>query len=204
MKITIHPEENTRDILTIMIDEEPWRRVHRGIFGRFPKFTSTTTSDLEEEFSRKERRLAKGFTIKRLMVKNYHSQELSNLLKERLINQTLINEIIAEYEEFGYIDDQDWIDGMLRREMSHQAGPKQVIWKIRNKGVKEDDLEEKIREQYPLETQVEQITTLIAKKYHKKNLEDYKDRQKVIAAMARRGFDFEAIQQALSAQGIDV
>lgn len=195
MKISIEADGERKEILTVVVDDEPWAQIHQRIFGRRPRFESTTLDDLCVEFVEKEWRLAKVFALKCLGRKSYHSQELKKLLAEYLINEAIIEEVIGECRQLGYLDDKDFIEGLLRREKGRKAGPRKILWKIRHKGIKDESVEREMPETYPPEEQIEQMQKLIAGKYGKKDLTCPKERQKVWGALMRRGFSPDLIRQ---------
>lgn len=197
MKITIEPDSVKRDILTLFVEDEPWAQFHKKIFGARPKFAAKNISELCEEFVEKEWRSAKNFALKCLARKSYHSHELKKLLKECLVNDVIIDEVIGECRELGYLDDDDLILRLMQREKSKQGGPRKILWKIRRKGIEDEQIESKLDVTYPLEEQAAGIKQLLETRYRSRDLSCPKEKQKVVAALLRKGFTFEAVQQVL-------
>lgn len=99
--------------------------------------------------------------------------------------------------ELGYINDIEdgrrFIAARLRRGYGFRRVYQAL--KVKAKFTREEmDQFEPPKEIDPLE----RIKELLTKKYVSRDLSDYKERQKVSASLARRGFDFQDISLALS------
>lgn len=197
MKITIEADREKKDIYHLLVEEEPWAQFHKRIFGTRPKFLAKNINELCEEFVEKEWSLAKNFALRCLARKSYHSQELKRLLEECLVNEAIVDEVIDECRQLGYLDDEDLIQRVMQREKLRKDGPQKILWKIRRKGIVDEQIESKLEESYPVEEQIAQIKRLLETRYRSKDLTLPKEKQKIIAALSRKGFAFEVIQQAL-------
>ncbi len=197
MNIRIEADENKKDIFTIFVEEEPWAQFHKRIFGKKPNFSAKNLPELCEEFVEKEWTLARNFALKSLAKKSYHSQELKRLLEESLVNEAIIDEVILECRQMGYLDDEDLIKRVVQRNKSRRDGPRKILWKIRRKGIEDDQIEKKVEDTYPVEEQINQIKKLLETRYRSRDLTSPVEKQKVAAALARKGFSFEIIEQVL-------
>jgi regulatory protein len=197
VKIRIEADSEQKDIFTLFVEEEPWAQFHRRIFGRHPKFSAKTLPELCEEFVEKEWTQARNFALKSLARKSYHSQELKKLLAESLVNEAIIDEVVCECKELGYLDDNDMLLRLLQRNQAQKDGPHKILWKIRRKGIVDEQFEEKLEESYPPAEQMEQIKRLLQTRYRSKDLTCPKEKQKVAAALSRKGFSYEVIRQVL-------
>lgn len=123
----------------------------------------------------------------------------SAALREKLLNnysEETADRVIEDMTEYGFLDDEEYA---VKLAASLVKGKKYGIYRakteMRRKGVPEAMITDALA-QYEHEDYVEQLKDLIRKKYSDK-IEDRADRQKVIAALARRGFGFAEIKEAV-------
>ena len=178
-----------RNVLTLMIDEEPIRDIHTSIFGRSPKITSL------EDLASLELKGAKNCALRLLSLRAYLSTTLDRALKERLVSEETRTKVIAEMVALGYINDTAWIDQFIQIQMTKKTGPNAIYQKLRAKGLKEEVICAHL--QISPDTQKEQIQSLLNTKFKSHNLDDYKEKQKVIASLLRKGFDYEQVREVL-------
>ena len=141
---------------------------------------------------------AKKFVVQRLAMKNYSSFELIKALKERSVSKEVIDKIIGEFTKQGYINDDDWIKCFIRRQQQRNLGPQQIAMKLRAKAVPKEQIQKSLEKMDSSDSQLQRIQELLEGRFRSKDLTDYKEKQKVFAALARKGFDFEVIQEAIS------
>jgi regulatory protein len=195
VNIAITPKISRRGVLTISLDDDPWRDVHVTIFGYKLEITANfqTKEELEQKFVDLEYKCAKRYVLKRLSEKSLHSSELASALKLRLVTENNIKKIIVECKELGYLKDRDWIESFIRCQTSRRQGPQTIAMKLRKKGINEADFIELIEKRANTECQQSSINHLLTTKYRLKNLKDYRERQKVISSLLRRGFELNVI-----------
>lgn len=140
---------------------------------------------------------ARQYAIRRLAAKSYSSGELAQLFKRRLIPEDIAQRVIEEFQRLGYINDTEWIASFVRSQWARNTGPKAIVMKLRAKGVSEDVAEDAVQKVSNGDAQQEKIRGLISTKYRTRDLSDFKDRQKVIASLLRKGFDYEDVAAAL-------
>lgn len=196
----VHLRVKSRNVFSIMIDGDAWRDIHVAVFGRRPKLPDCSRGDepFKEDFCALEKSLAKHYVLRRLAQRSYSSWQLRKLLEERMVLEETAEALLREMEELGYLNDGEWIDAFIRSQKGKKVGPARIRMKLRAKGVPEDTLEGCALEETD-EVVLEQIVALLATRYRKADLCDFKQRQKVIASLARRGYSFSLIQQALRA-----
>ncbi|WP_068467144.1 regulatory protein RecX [Candidatus Protochlamydia phocaeensis] len=197
MKIECKPKAERKEILTVFLDGEPWRDVHIAIFGRFPAFpTCLSIQEWTAAFELLEYKRVKNYVIRRLAAQSYHSEQLNKLLRERLVQPPTIQKIIQECQEWGYLNDEAWIENFVRAHQKKQ-GLRVILAKLQAKGLSTENLQH-IREQWiNPEEETLAIRRLIQTKYRSKDLSQYKEKQKVFAALMRKGYPFELIQAVL-------
>lgn len=124
---------------------------------------------------------AKAFSL--LAKRSYFSKQLSEKLKEKGYPEKEIAPLIDELKEQKWLDDHDLAERFIQREREKGYGARVIAQKLRQKAGP-----------LPIEIADGEIAQLIERKYKKKLPID---RQKVIAALLRRGFSYELIQRAL-------
>lgn len=200
MRISLHKKmEGRAGVLTVYIDDEPWRDIHTSIFGKKPNIPTdcTTLNEWEERFQQLEYRGALQYALKRLSVKNQPSTELKAQMEKHLVSEGIIKRIISECKSLGYINDEDWLKSFVKHQISRNQGPHSIVMKLRAKGISQNAAEELVRTLNGNETQQEQIKQLLSKRYRNRDLTDRGTRDKVIAALMRRGFSFDQIRTAM-------
>lgn len=196
MKVTFQPKEGNRDRWEICIDGEKWREVHGVIFGRNPVFPPISSEkNLESTFNAYEYRRVKGYVLWRLSSKSYHSEQLAKLLSERLVQSQTIVDVIQEYREMGFLDDEAWLQSFIHSQQK-RYGLRFILNKLHTKGLSSETIQRLANDWINPDQEVQAICHLIRTRYHSKNLNDYKTRQKVMASLARKGYAFEQIQTA--------
>lgn len=114
--------------------------------------------------------------------------------------KTYGKEVAAEAAEYvqslGYINDEEYAPKLAEYLIKRKKfGKRRARQEMLRRGL-EKELAEEALERIPDEEVSEELVEIIERKYANK-LEDYKERQKVIAALARRGFGFDEIKQAI-------
>jgi regulatory protein len=191
---SIDPYQKT---YALMRDGQEWRIVHLSIFGKAPAFPEGTLAKIEERFTELELKGAKLFLLRRLALKSYHSSELHELLAERKVTTKTICQLIAEFTKQGYINDESWLCSTIRSLRQRRFGFKVIAFRLRSKGIEDSDIETAIQAYKDTEQSTPDDRTMIkhllSTRYAKQQLSNRKERQKVIAALARKGFTFDDI-----------
>jgi regulatory protein len=189
------PHEYKRDVFVIILNDEPWKEIHSSIFGKSPnlKFNEDNPELIKKQFQLLEQKLTRNFLLRRLTQRNYSSYELIQILDERLVAKESTSYVIQELLTAGYINDVDWIESFIRINIAKKNGPKNILMKLRMKGVPEEIGEKFLDRVEDAVPQSERIKILLETKYKKKDLSNFKEKQKVIASLLRKGFDYEEV-----------
>ena len=195
--------ENT-SLFMLYIDEEPWREIHASIFGKNPAFPSSFTSfeefkEFKENFFEQEYIFAKRYAYKRVALKNQSSIELSQHLAEKQVSAETIHKVIAHLSELGYCNDVEWLENFIRQQKVRKQGPAAIKAKLRAKGIPETSIASSLEEIADPEAQQAGLAALLRTRYKKHNLADFATRQKVTAALLRKGFELSAVKAAVQA-----
>ncbi len=195
MKVFIEPCFERPKIMVIYIDEEPWHEFDSSFFPKhfsFPEHLSTI-EDLEEFYFRTEFQSGNRLIIAKLAVRNYYSGELKKLLKEKGVSDKTIARIIKNCKEDGYLDDEAWIAGFVNRERRNKNGPALTRLKLKRIGIPEHLIENALAPVQEDEVQEEGVRKILQTKYSSRNLKDIKEKNKVVAGLMRKGFDFDIV-----------
>lgn len=195
MSLAIHAKLGQPRVLTLIQDDKPWRDVHVSIFGKEPVLTIETFPKIEYE-------KARIYALRKLAQKNHSSFELEKRLKACLVSESTIKRIIAEFVQAGYIDDDAWVGQFIKYLLGRKHGPAVIRQKLLLKGIdrnKADSIVAGLNTRDSLES----VLKLLNSKYKNRNFREFKEKQKVIGALMRKGFDFDLINQAFSVLGIN-
>lgn len=125
-------------------------------------------------------------------------KELRDALRQNAYPETVIERVMARMDEAGYVDDAGFAGQWASSRTSKGMGSRRIRMELRQKGVSSDAIEEALSS-LDEDDCLEGAVKAARKAAIGKNLGDPRDRQKVIAALARRGYDYAAAKQALTA-----
>ena len=116
----------------------------------------------------------------------------TNELREKPgVNQTIADRVYDRLVERGYVNDESftryWVEN---RQATKGISPRKLVSELRTKGVDQSVIDEAMQNS-PREEKSE-IRKILAKRRHK-----YDDEQKLIAYLARQGFSYDTIRDAL-------
>jgi regulatory protein len=198
ISIEVVSKPDQRDIRIIVVNGEPWKKIHVAIFGRLPSFSSTQTiEEWEAAFDQLEYKKAKNYVLRRLAAKSYHSHQLFKLLKERLVQSATSQRLIHECIEWGYLNDSAWLDSFIQSHLK-RSSQRAISAKLYAKGIPIEEVQNKLLEYNNPDVEKEGIKKLLATRYRSKDLTNYRERQAVIAGLIRKGYSFERIQEVVS------
>jgi regulatory protein len=127
-----------------------------------------------------------GVALQKLSRRSYLCAEMRQILEEKEFSAEEIASTLGQLQEMGYLNDREWVESAIRREIRAQHGPGFIRQKLRFKGAPMDLVEECLPVVYPEELQLEIIQALKIKLKSK-------EKQKLIASIARRGFQLSEI-----------
>ncbi len=189
MDITFKQSDRYKDRWDIFVAEEKWGEGHHSIFGKRPK---CQTSFDEYEWQR-----VKSYVVWRLSSQSYHSEQLAQLLRKRLVQEKTIGRVLDEFIASGILNDQAWMENYISQQL-RRSSLRLILSKLRFKGFSKETLEQAAMDWSNPEEEDEALSRLLQTKYRKKNLKDYKEKQKVMASLLRKGYSFEQVNQALN------
>ena len=131
-----------------------------------------------------------------LSVRARTEKELRSALMESAYPQEAIERVLNYLCEAGYINDLEYASRWVSSRVSKGMGSRRIQMELRHKGVNSDEIESAL-ENLDGDTQFEAALIAAKKAVRGKNLSLASDRQKVFAALARRGFDFSLARRAI-------
>lgn len=144
-----------------------------------------------------QQRLAKAKALYLLGIKDYTCKEMYDKLSPHYMEEVCAS-TIAKMIELGFLDDEK-LAGKLARHclLTKKWGESKTIYYIRQKGIDAELTKLAVAECLEGVDIVATIVSIIEKKY-KNKLGDYKQNQKVIAGLARLGYNYSDIKTAIS------
>lgn len=197
MKISLGVFDAYKKNYPLLIDGEIWRTLHISIFGKKPSFREASFKDLEEQFKHLEYKGAKAFLLRRLALKNYHSEELKKALREREVSVDTIDKLLTEFQIQGYLNDTAWLSSFIRSLRLQRNSFKAILLKLRLRGISEKEALSSIEILKESEDEGTDerasIKKLLSTRYRSRQLSEKKERDKVIGALARKGYQLDDI-----------
>lgn len=133
--------------------------------------------------------------------RDYSRRALYDKLREHYSPESC-EKAVAQMCEYGYLDDERYAKRLARQYIEgRKYGKRRAALMLSQKGLERETIEEALS-LYSADEMTEELAELIEKKYLDRlfgeGLEGRKETQKVIAALARRGYGYGEIQSAIS------
>lgn len=138
--------------------------------------------------------LAKAVTL--LAAHARTEREIVDALRKNAYTEDTIARVMARLHEAGYIDDTDFAAHWAAARAAKGLGVKRISMELRQKGVSQESIDSVISAM-DKDDLFDGALRVAQKAARGKNLSLPADRQKVLAALARRGFDFTLARRAL-------
>ena len=137
-----------------------------------------------------------------LQKRDYTEKQLRDKLSEGLYSQELMDEAIDYVKSFKYLDDERFARDYITYHMSMRSRNR-ILQDLVQKGLSKDvlmaimdEIYEEAGSQSGEDVEIEQIQKLLIKKHYDKDME-YKDKQKIMAFLMRRGYSMDKIKRAM-------
>ncbi len=141
------------------------------------------------------RRKAKKRALYLLGTKQYCYNELYKKLRQTY-NEEAAREAADAMRDYGYVNDEEYAP-KLADYLIHtkRYGLRKAKYEMLHRGLSAELVENTLAE-FSDEEIYEEITELLERKYYAK-IQDYDDRRRTIAALARRGYDYNAVKHCI-------
>ena len=187
-----------RSLYLLVLDGKEGPTVDVRTFDESPYVVGSpiTERQLEQLLELSEYNRARERALYLLGLRDYACKELmKKLLTEA--RPTIAEQVVQRLTEVGLLDDERYAERMAQSMSRTKHYPKRrVAQELRRRGV-DGETADCAAEELACED-FEQALALIEKKYYNK-MTDRDSRQKVMAALVRRGFSYDAIRQAMMA-----
>ncbi len=132
--------------------------------------------------------------------KDYTEKQLRDKLAEGLYPKECIDDAIDYVKSFKYLDDERFARDYITYHMNLRSRNR-IITDLTGKGISKDLLMPIIEELYSDESEdveLTQVMNLLNKKHYDPDNCDYKEKQKLIAFLMRKGFSMSTIKSAMN------
>lgn len=131
-----------------------------------------------------------------LSMRSRTEKEIVDALRKNVYPENTIARVMARLNEAGYINDASFASQFSSTRLSHGMGVRRIRMELSRKGIDSSTADAAIE---ALESEDVFDAALMAarKAARSKDLTDRADRQKVFAALARRGFDYSTARDAV-------
>jgi len=137
---------------------------------------------------------ARDTAVKYLSFKARTKKEVIEKLKEKEYSDEIIEKVINLLEKYNYIDDYAYAGSFLRDKFNLKGfGTIRIKYELKQKGISEEIIEKVFDENNLNES--EKAAELVEKKYGIYNY-DIKEKKRIEAFLARKGFSFSIISEA--------
>lgn len=142
----------------------------------------------DEEFLK-----AKRWALNKLAVRGYFSAELSKKMADHGFPTEIIQRVISDCQQYGYINDKEWLEGSIRSKLARHKGTHAIRYFLAQKGIPKEEIQQAMETVCPENAQQESIQKLLSTKYAKYDLKNPKERQKIVVSLLRRGFSYDLV-----------
>lgn len=124
-------------------------------------------------------------------------KEICDALQRNAYPEETIARVMARLHEAGYLSDADFAAQWAASRTAKGMGERRIRMELRQKGVRAEEIDEALSAMDGDE-RLSGAVKAARKAARGKDLSSPADRQKVLAALARRGYDFALARQALA------
>lgn len=149
----------------------------------------------------KDKNQALKFAIKLLSIRKRSVFEMRNRLKRKEFEDDIIDEAVKELLEYKYLDDEEFAEAYINDRINfNPRGSFLVKKELREKGIAENIINEKIKELFPEKKEMELAKKAAEKKREtlNKDLEKNKIYQKIGSYLQAKGYSAYIIREVLS------
>ncbi len=143
---------------------------------------------------------AKDKALKYLGYKMRSKNQVIKKLQEYEFPPNVINKVIRVLEKYNYINDEDFAKAFIKDKLNLKGhGVFKISYDLKMLGVDEEIFKKYLYNEEFINEE-KKAKDLLLKKLGNKNIEDldYKEKQKIYAYLARRGFSYDSIKKAFN------
>lgn len=149
-------------------------------------------------FSDEESKKAAEKAMSLLLHKDRTRQELIQRLYQAGFSEAASEEAIQYVEQFGYINDRRYVENYIMFQKGRRSR-KEMLYKLAEKGI-DRELVCQVMEETEYSGEEEAIEKLALKRLKGRMISElsYEEKQKIMAYIGRKGYDFHTIKKVLS------
>ncbi len=126
---------------------------------------------------------------------NVSGSGLKNYLKRKMLSQGAIDDACKKLKEYGYIDDRAFAKSYFES-LTASHGKRAIIRKLKDKGVSSEVIDEVVSN---IDDESEEENALaLAKKFAKNRENNLKNKQKCLAHLIYKGYDYSVAQKVVN------
>lgn len=145
----------------------------------------------------KEEKKAVNYSLRLLTMRGYSTEKLRQKLLSKGYSSQITEKALTYCTEQGYLSDQKWSESFIRLQVAKKYGLKVIEQKLKQHGISSQLIEEGFQPYLDNDYFLKSLSDLLKGRYKNRNLEEFTEKQKVIASLMRRGFTYEEITKVL-------
>lgn len=134
-----------------------------------------------------------------LTKKDYTEKKLRDKLADGLYSDDIIDAAIDYVKSYNYLDDERYARDYVSYNIEYRS-KNRIKQDLMTRGIPKDIIDSVLAEftdEQCRDAEMEQIGRLLVKKHYDTSM-DYKDKQKIIAFLLRKGYSMDAIRSAMN------
>ena len=187
----------------VEFDENERIKIPLEIYQKNSLYINCDVSTIQKEKIETE---SEKFTIKEssfryLSIRNHSKFELKQKLRKKRYREDLIEEVIIELTEYGYLNDEQFAKDYYGSKIKKNVGPLKIKAGLYKKGVDRNIIEHIDEINFDEDQLLENAIKVAEKKYRQLNerhIEKNKMKQKLYSFLLNKGYSSEIIGKALS------
>ena len=169
--------------------------------GELSRYHIAEDSELEEKTYQSIRKeiILKRAKLRAMHLLNYMGRTESQLRTKLLRNDypsDIVEEAIAYVKSFGYINDAEYTRSFIENRKEKKS-KKEIYAALCQKGLPKDLIETALEECYADDDSIAAIEAIVRKKKFDPKSTDYKEMQKMMGYLVRKGFRYDDIRQVI-------
>ena len=169
--------------------------------GELSRYHIAEDSELEEEIYQN---LRKEIVLKRAKLRAMHllndTGRTESQLRTKLLRNDyppdIVEEAIAYVKSFGYINDAEYARNFIENRKEKKS-KKEIYAALCQKGLPKDLIETALEERYADDDSIAAIEAIVRKKKFDPKSTDYREMQKMMGYLVRKGFRYDDIRQVI-------
>lgn len=191
-------EQTSKNKYRIYVEEEFAFVLYKGELSRFHiheggEISESVYKEIRTEVILKR---AKKKAMYLLNISDRTERELQEKLEREEFPDWAVQQAVSYVKSFGYINDERYIENFIRSKKEKESR-KSIYAKLCRKGLDGEKIQDLMELYFEETTENETISNLLRKKGFCRDTADAKEKQKMAAYLARKGFSYSAIRESV-------